>query len=157
MNDIIITDFGSQHFEQALDVLYESNCMHARCDNKQFICAPKENSVPYVRSVLEDENKFGFVALDNNNVAGILFGSILERDENIYCNRRFCKVFDIAVSSKYTKRGIGKQLINAAAEYARSRNVRQIELEVFSFNTNAEAFYKRLNFREVSRIMSLEV
>ncbi|MFR8206889.1 MAG: GNAT family N-acetyltransferase [Alphaproteobacteria bacterium] len=77
--------------------------------------------------------------------------------KNIYCNRRFCKVFDIAVSSKYTKRGIGKQLINAAAEYARSRNVRQIELEVFSFNTNAEAFYKRLNFREVSRIMSLEV
>ena len=46
MNDIIITDFGPQHFEQALDVLYESNCMHARCDSKQFICAPKENSVP---------------------------------------------------------------------------------------------------------------
>lgn len=63
MNDIIITDFGPQHFEQALDVLYESNCMHARCDSKQFICAPKENSVPYVRSVLQDENKFGFVAL----------------------------------------------------------------------------------------------
>ena len=97
------------------------------------------------------------MALDNNIVAGILFGGVLERDENIYCNRRFCKVFDIAVSSKYTKQGIGKQLINAAAEYARSRNVRQIELEVFSFNTNAEAFYKRLNFREVSRIMSLEV
>lgn len=75
MNDIIITDFGPQHFEQALDVLYESNCMHARCDSKQFICAPKENSVPYVRSVLEDENKFGFVALDNNIVAGILFGA----------------------------------------------------------------------------------
>ncbi|MFR8206890.1 MAG: hypothetical protein ACLU99_11665 [Alphaproteobacteria bacterium] len=81
MNDIIITDFGPQHFEQALDVLYESNCMHARCDSKQFICAPKENSVPYVRSVLEDENKFGFVALDNNIVAGILFGGVLERDE----------------------------------------------------------------------------
>ncbi len=155
MSDIAIEEFQPQHFEQALRILHESNCLHAQNDPQQFLCAPESNSIPYLQCILSHPDNFGYVALDGSKVVGLLCAGELVRDENIYVNRKYYQIFDIVVSSSHQKRGIGKKLISRLAEEAKTDGIKQIELEVFSFNNNAVAFYRHLNFRETSRNMSL--
>lgn len=155
MAEITIDEFRPEYFDQVLQVLYESNCLHAANDPQQFLCAPAANSVPYLHCILEHPDNFGYVALDGKEVVGILLAGELVRDENIYRNQKYFQIFDIVVSSSHKKRGIGKMLISRIAEEARHDGIKQIELEVFSFNNDAVRFYQRLNFREVSRNMSL--
>lgn len=157
MEKITINEFKPEYFEQVLDILGESNCLHAQNDPEQFICAPRENSIPYLHCILEHPNNFGYVALVDGKVAGLLLAGLKSRDENIYHNQKYYQIFDIVVGEKYKKRGLGKMLINRLVEESHTDGIKQIELEVFSFNSDAVAFYEKLNFREVSRIMTLQL
>lgn len=157
MSEITIEEFRPEHFDQVLNILHQSNCLHAQNDPQQFICTSKDNSIPYLHCILQHPDNFGYVALDGKEVVGLLLAGEKIRDENVYRNNTYWQVYDIVVSCDHKKRGIGKKLINQLTADARMENIKQIELEVFSFNNDAVAFYEKMDFREVSRIMTLKV
>jgi ribosomal protein S18 acetylase RimI-like enzyme len=51
--------------------------------------------------------------------------------------------------SKYHGYGIGKRIIFAAIEYAKSRNAKRLLVTVYTRNNQALAFYDRVGFRKV--------
>ena len=67
------------------------------------------------------------------------------------------KIYDIAVSEAFRGQKIGQQLNDAVKARAKADNIANIELEVFCFNSGAMAFYHKLGYTEVSKIMSLKV
>lgn len=157
MTDIAIVDFSSDYIKDALDILYESILLHAQNDPRQFCCPSKEKYIPYLNEILNKEKNFGLVALVGKQTAGILLGTEEQHQEPTFRQNRFYKIYDIVVSEKFKKRGLGKRLIEALKERAHNNGISQIELEVYSFNNCAMAFYKRLDFIEVSKTMLLEI
>src|SRR3712207_7111016 len=53
-------------------------------------------------------------------------------------------------SPEASGRGVGRTLMEAAAEWARGRGYRLLTLETFGDNHGARAFYARLGYREES-------
>lgn len=94
-------------------------------------------------SELNHDIAFFYVALDGDtgNIAGyILFWVIGDTIE----------LHNIAVSSLYKKRGVGKKMMLFMLEKAKQKKSSEIFLEVRASNTEAIQFYHAFNFQVVS-------
>jgi ribosomal protein S18 acetylase RimI-like enzyme len=55
---------------------------------------------------------------------------------------------------EWRRRGIGRQLWSATQTFAREARYRKLAIQVRGSNTAAQAFYRRLGFRECGRMIS---
>jgi ribosomal protein S18 acetylase RimI-like enzyme len=60
---------------------------------------------------------------------------------------------DLYLRPGYRGRGLGRRLVDIASGYCRSRGVEAIELQVAANNEAAQAFYRRLGFERLSRLV----
>lgn len=152
-----ITELTNDLLDGALDVFYESNLLHCAGAPDYFRRQPKEASRFYLEWVIGNEHSFGLVALADGKVAGIVFAAEEEKPDNLFVYQKYYKIYDIAVAEAFRGQKIGQALNDAVKERARANNIANIELEVFCFNEGAMAFYHKLGYTEVSKIMSLKV
>ncbi|MFC1521597.1 GNAT family N-acetyltransferase [Elusimicrobiota bacterium] len=68
-------------------------------------------------------------------------------------SRRYVTIDSMAVDKKYQRSGVGKSLIKKVQQWALSRGVTRIELNVWEFNSQVMAFYKKLGFAITYRRM----
>jgi ribosomal protein S18 acetylase RimI-like enzyme len=54
---------------------------------------------------------------------------------------------------KYRGRGLGKRALDAIDDYCRTRGISTVELQVTSENTEALAFYRRIGFEQLPRVV----
>lgn len=62
-------------------------------------------------------------------------------------------VTDLFVEEKYRGRGLGERALELADDYCRSRGIGTIELQVEAENRAARAFYRRIGFAQLSRVV----
>ncbi|WP_245511980.1 MULTISPECIES: GNAT family N-acetyltransferase [unclassified Mesorhizobium] len=84
----------------------------------------------------------GFLALDGDRIVGCVFA--LERADGLYVGK-------LAVAPDRQGHGIGRRLMQAAEDLARSRGKAAIELETRIELTTNHAAFARLGFRETGR------
>lgn len=101
--------------------------------------ADKVNLLEYSEKVIQ--RAIFFVARKNSNIIGM---NIVYMNDSQNCN---AYITYIHVKEEYRNRGIGKKLLLAAIDQARSNKFTTISLEVRKENTNAKNLYSRLNFR----------
>jgi N-acetylglutamate synthase-like GNAT family acetyltransferase len=70
---------------------------------------------------------------------------LLHQDGNL------CRVTAMVVSEKERKKGIGRQLLEYAEAFARTRRCIKVEITSGDQRTFAHVFYHRVGYREVSR------
>lgn len=63
-------------------------------------------------------------------------------------------VYDIVVHPPHRRRGYGRDAMRAAMDFAERLGCRQIALNVFGFNTPAQALYQGLGFEAASHYMT---
>jgi ribosomal-protein-alanine N-acetyltransferase len=66
-------------------------------------------------------------------------------------NSRIARLYSLAVTPRFTGRGIGSALITAVEKAARSRKCRFVRLEVHEKNHAAIACYRKAGFRQFAR------
>jgi len=111
----------------------------------------------YFRSVITDESVGFFVAEDDGELVGFVHVVVRDsRDFPILVPRRYAFVDSIAVREELRGTGIGRVLMERAHEWATSMGARatEMELNVFEFNEDAVAFYRKLGYRTICREMS---
>lgn len=109
----------------------------------------------YFRSVIADENVGFFVAEDDGELVGFVHVVVRDsRDIPILVPRRYAFIDSIAVREELRGTGIGRALMERAHEWAVSMGAPKMELNVFEFNEDAVAFYRKLGYRTVWREMS---
>jgi ribosomal protein S18 acetylase RimI-like enzyme len=59
----------------------------------------------------------------------------------------------LVVSASHQRRGLGTELMEEVAGWARRQGAAELVLTVWSGNRAAEAFYDRLGYRELSRVL----
>jgi ribosomal protein S18 acetylase RimI-like enzyme len=67
--------------------------------------------------------------------------------------RRRGHVEMLVVGRAHRRRGIGRALMEGAAAWAREQGAAELVLTVWAGNGDAEAFYERLGYRELSRVL----
>ncbi len=91
------------------------------------------------------ERGVGFLAMDGATVCGIA-GSLL--DEN---NPTRAQLVSMWTAPTHRQLGIGRLLVNAVLDWARTRNLHALLLMVTSNNDPAIRFYERLGFTKTGR------
>jgi len=67
--------------------------------------------------------------------------------------RRRLHVETVVVCCKHRRKGVGRRLVDEAVAWGRSHGAVEVVLTTWTGNTDAEAFYARLGYRELSRVL----
>lgn len=68
---------------------------------------------------------------------------------------RLLYIQHVAVAPGFRRKGIGSLLLNKAIEIARLKGIKRVELDVWSFNTDAKSFYSKHGFEVFNERMAL--
>ena len=79
-----------------------------------------------------------FLAMDGDAECGMI-GAYEENEER-------AQVISMWVAPEVRRAGVGKKLVDAVVDWARSRGMRELKLMVTSVNTGAIEFYQRIGF-----------
>ncbi|MEK7476117.1 MAG: GNAT family N-acetyltransferase [Candidatus Coatesbacteria bacterium] len=108
----------------------------------------------YWASALKGRNTAVLVAEDDGRLAGYVQVGIRDAMRlPVLKRRRFGYVSNLGVGRRWRRRGVGRLLMQAAHQWLRQRHIREIELNVWSFNRGALRFYERLGYRFLSHRM----
>jgi len=88
----------------------------------------------------------GFLAWDDEDPCGIAAGFLDEGDPAV------AHLVSMWVAPTHRGRGVGRLLVTAVADWARSRDARTLRLMVTSCNDAALGFYERLGFARTGRV-----
>jgi RimJ/RimL family protein N-acetyltransferase len=82
-----------------------------------------------------------YVAIDGNRVVG--WCDIVPMTKDVFSH---CGVLGMGIIDGYRGKGIGKRILRAALDKAKSNGLERIELEVFHTNVNAIGLYEKFGF-----------
>ena len=101
------------------------------------------------RNALTNPNSYILVAETEGKVIGFI--SFMTRKTIIHSG--LCGLIDeLVVFKRYRRKGVGKELINAAVEECRKLRCCEVEVSTEFTNVNAREFYKHCGFEETGVI-----
>jgi len=112
------------------------------------------DAITNFRSLLNEKNSHIIVAESDNEVIGFL--NFTTRQSILHSGQSGL-VDELIVSEKYRAKGVGKKLINSAAEKCKSIGCIELEVSTESENQAARAFYKELGFQERGLIFEFDI
>ena len=147
-----IIEYEDKYLESVKDLLVELEEYIVSIDKDELDQVHKEyRDKMAIIDLLEVKNNNGicYLAIENDQVLGLIMGTIPEYEEYDYldykCPRRGI-ITELIVTSKVRKTGIGKKLIKKLEEYFKKNNCEYVLVDVFAYNTNGINFYNKLGY-----------
>lgn len=105
----------------------------------------------YIDSIISDLDNGNcqiFIAFYEGKSVGYVYGHEFERMDEIIDKDRTYYIEDLVVSRDARGKGIGRQLLDYVALYAKEQGFKQFGLGVLARNTEARKFYRAYGFTE---------
>lgn len=97
------------------------------------------------------------VALDEGAVAGFATFLTVHRPEGPYTlPLNYLHIEEFGVDAAHRRRGVGAALVKAVRDIARKQGLKRVDLDAWSFNEGALAFYEAVGFRPYRVYMELD-
>ena len=107
------------------------------------------------KSLIAGENEQMLIAKDGAQVTGFITLKMNPAPTIPFLlPRLICSVRTVVVGKVHQRRGIGRQLMAAAENWARQHGAAEVRLEVFAFNHSAIALYELAGYGYQSHIMT---
>jgi len=109
--------------------------------------APDSFPADRVRTLIGTPGVRLWIAHERTSPAGYLYAEIARQGENsLRRPHGYVYVNHICVSAAFRRRGIGRSLLQSAQSWAEDEDMDSVVLDVWGFNTGAQAFFARLGF-----------
>lgn len=146
MIEVKIIDYDKKYDEEVKDLLVELQEYIAEIDREKYNILTDEYREKYFKKTIEEVNKYEgkiFLALENEQVIGLIVGLINNEDEMTYDFKapKRGRVTELVVAKDNRANGVGRQLLDKMEEYFKSVGCKGILIDVFSYNENAQKFY----------------
>jgi len=138
------------------ELLREVDDLHARLAPEYFRSSPRSDG-EWSR-LMEEDTGAVFVAEAPQAAVGdavaVLIARIYDTPDNpAMVQRRRVHIETLVVRGKRRREGIGRRLMDEAVSWARGHGAVEVVLTTWVGNADAEAFYRRLGYRELSRVL----
>lgn len=143
-------------FTSILEIFREVQNLHAENEPTIFKFADPINAEEF-KILLENKDIKIFVSEQEEKINGFLIGMLIEKSSNLTLPRKMFGVENLAVLKSAQKKHIGTSLMDAAIKFAKQEKCDSINLNVWCFNKNAQAFYKHLGFQDKSIKMQFDL
>lgn len=140
----MIRKIEKRDYEKIIKLVYQVHELHYK--NRPDIYNDETPlSKEDFESIINDENALNFLYEEDENVLGILMATKKRSNSiSIIKERNIYFIEDIVVDNKHRRKGVGKALYEYLVNIAKNNNIDSIELNVWSFNSNAIKFYESL-------------
>jgi ribosomal protein S18 acetylase RimI-like enzyme len=120
--------------------------------------SPETFPAKLVRQLLADPTTSIFIAYSSGTPVGYIYTQIIRRKETslFYAYDRLY-IHHISVNQAYQRHGVGQALLQAAVGLAREHGISTLALDVWSFNTQAQAFFASQGFTVYNENMWLHL
>ena len=98
---------------------------------------------------VNDNNGKCYLALENDNIVGLIMGYIPMYNEFDYLDYKCPKrgiITELIVTSKIRSKGVGQALMDKMEEYFKFNNCEYVLVDVFAYNENAIKFYNKKGY-----------
>ena len=138
------------------ELLREADDLHATLAPDYFRSAPR-GPEEWLR-LMEEDSGAVFVADpgggDGRGAIGVLVARIYDTPDNpAMVPRRRLHIETVVVSGKHRRRGVGRRLMEEGALWGRGQGAVEVVLTTWVGNADADAFYERLGYRVLSRVL----
>ena len=157
--DIKIREAVINDYESLCEIYMELDELH-RLNHPELFIKPEDyaRAKEYILEIINDSNKALFVAdIDAKVVA--FAECYIQKSSNfpVIKKREWIQLDGIAVKREYQNHNIASLLLRRVVEWAKSKEVKRIELKVYLFNNYANEFYSRKGFKDLSKTMFLNL
>jgi len=110
-----------------------------------------------IPGLIADKEKTNLLVMEmDGQLIACAFGQIRE-DEHIFKEPYFGYIGMVSVKKEYRGKGYGRDIIDALIAWFKTKNLRNVKLQVFAENTGAARAYKKLGFEDFLTTMRLEI
>ena len=111
----------------------------------------KKNAGKYyfkdLKNKFKEKSTFGFVAIENNEIVGMITGLVENTFADAYLHRKEGLVRGFVVKKEYRKKGVGKKLLESVMKEFKKRGIKVYIVYFYSKNP-AKKLYKKMGFKE---------
>ncbi len=147
-----IIEFEEKYAEQVRDLLVELERYIISLDIDELDILGenyREQKLNYDLRAVQDNQGKAYIAVDKDNVLGLIMGIVRVYTEEDYLDYKCPKsgeITELIVSEQARNMGVGKKLIEAIEYYFDSIDCKAIAVDVFAYNLNAQAFYESCGY-----------
>lgn len=132
-------------YEEVNKIAIQVQNLHVDWRPDLFLRTDEVISKEYFKSLID--NKYIFVAKEENEILGYVSIYISERQNPIMRYRKILDIDALGVDEKYRGRGIGTKLLEYIKELAKKENCTDLHLTVNEENAGAIKLYETFGFR----------
>ena len=143
---------------QSLAILNkEVQNLHAKARPDLFRMDPDlDEMTEFFSGLLDDGDNRIFISRIDGQPVGYLYCQIMRRPGNAFMfPYSVVYIHHIAVKMNFRGHGYGRKLMQAAFQFASEENIPQVALDVWQFNSDAQAFFNRMGFQAFNLRMNL--
>jgi GNAT superfamily N-acetyltransferase len=115
-----------------------------------------ERFAEFLTSNMEKEDSCVLVAADCEHIVGYCQACISNYPP-VLIKEKYVEIFDMAVTKKYQRQGIGRMIIDALRRWYADKDVGRIELKYLTANKSAEEFWTKMGFKPYLKTAFLEI
>ena len=115
-----------------------------------------EGFAEFLTSNMENEDSCVLVAADGEHIVGYCQACI-SKYPPVLVREKYVEIFDMAVTKKYQRQGIGRMIIDALRRWYADKDVDRIELKYLTANKSAEEFWTKMGFKSYLKTAFLEI
>ena len=110
----------------------------------------------FLTSNMENEDSCVLVAADGEHIVGYCQATI-SKYPPVLVREKYVEIFDMAVTEKYQRLGIGRMIIDVLRRWYADKDVDRIELKYLTANKSAEEFWTKMGFKPYLKTAFLEI
>jgi diamine N-acetyltransferase len=119
--------------------------------------ANSQQSVDAFNTILNDPDRLVLLA-EGAAPAGCLYAQFQNRPASwARLELQLLYILHLVVAPKFRRRGVGALLMSAALDAARIKGITRVEVDVWSFNSEARHFYAKHGFEVFNERMQLSI
>ncbi len=158
MSEITVRPARREELARVNELRRQVNDLHVAGRPAHFRPGFNEELQRHVCERFESENSDVLVALQGGEVAGFATVQYVHRPEGPYTlPLDYYHVEEFGVDAAHRRRGVATALVDYMKRDARERGFRRIDLDMWTFNEGALAFYEAAGFTTYRRYMEMEV
>ena len=158
MSDITVRPATREELARVNELRRQVNDLHVAGRPAHFRPGFNEELQRHVYDAFDGENSDVLVALEGGEICGFATVQYVHRPEGPYTlPLDYYHVEEFGVDAAHRRRGVATALVEYIKTDARERGFGRVDLDMWSFNADALAFYEAVGFATYRRYMEMYV